>query len=388
MDSAKKQVEQPGAQPRLYTTPETAMVAMKRAEDAKWNVLFPQDGVHFIPELHALSLRVVTINPDPQHREVYEPMGSKGRYALTKHSLDKIASAANVSWQPTQRVDDGRDPHYVEVVATGTYRTLDGDYRGISARKAIDLRDGAAELEKMRDKPAQVAEYRKHIIRHAEAKARNAALREAFSIKGTYHPEELRRPFIVPKLVFTGRSEDPEVRKLVATMMAQQAIVGVTQLFGAPAAARPMLQAVPPPPVGFATNQDDEDDEPAPSAPAPRVVTRAAREEVPDVADFGPPAESWRSAPPPPEPPPPRSAPAPQRSTPPAAGRSDLPTSMRFGTCAGIPLDELESKDLAWYEQALSRSLEDPSKARYRASTERDLAAVCAELARRDGEGR
>ena len=63
-------------------------------------------------------------------------------------------------------------------------------------------------------KENQIQEMRAYILEHAESKARNRAIRQALALKGKYTEDELRRPFVVPALVETGRCDDSELRKL------------------------------------------------------------------------------------------------------------------------------------------------------------------------------
>ncbi len=51
-----------------------------------------------------------------------------------------------------------------------------------------------------------------------------------------------------------------------------------------------------------------------------------------------------------------------------------------FGKNQGQPLAALIDKDLQWLQGALQTSISDPSKAKYAAKNQKDLAAVTAEL--------
>lgn len=60
---------------------------------------------------------------------------------------------------------------------------------------------------------------------------------------------------------------------------------------------------------------------------------------------------------------------------------------MRFGRAKGTRFEDAEGADLAWYSEALQKSIENPSKSEYRAGNERDLAAIRAVQAKRAGGG-
>ena len=55
-----------------------------------------------------------------------------------------------------------------------------------------------------------------------------------------------------------------------------------------------------------------------------------------------------------------------------------------FGRQKGQPISGAESRDLEWYRQALQKSIDDPSKARWIEQNQTVLDAIEAELARRN----
>jgi hypothetical protein len=66
---------------------------------------------------------------------------------------------------------------------------------------------------------------------------------------------------------------------------------------------------------------------------------------------------------------------------PPIAGSG--PCAPPFGKNAGQPLSQLEVRDLRWYADCLARSIDDVTKAKYRAKNEALLAEIHAEMGRR-----
>lgn len=245
-----------------------------------YNVLMPQSHLDFIPEGYAVSVRTVRIDPDKDHGDVYPIPGAGGKVALSKVALDKLSAAGGINWYPTRRLDDGSDPRYCHVEVVGVYQEFDGSARVISATKELDLRDGSPtclELEriaakKQRSADDQISQMRMHILSHAESKARNRAIRMAFAIRSSYSPDEVARPFIIPKLVFTGESEDPELRREFAKMRAQQAMIASGILYGGA-------------PGGGGIQQPPR---PLPEQPEPRMLNAPPVGAVPaDPEDFG-----------------------------------------------------------------------------------------------------
>ncbi len=232
------------------------LAAAMDAMAATCNVLTPVSRVAAVPQGHAVTLSVVTIDPE---QETYSVDG--GKRALSKSALDKVAAAAGITWDPRQsgRLDDRSDPHYCHFRAVGTLKDLDGSERTISGECEMDLRDGSPTVSEMerqakskgRDATGQVSQIRAFILRHAESKAKNRAIRQGLGVRSSYKPEDLARPFVAPKLVFTGDFGDPEINRGVAVMMAAKALgfdgaTAAAALFGPPRPGVTTAEALPP----------------------------------------------------------------------------------------------------------------------------------------------
>ena len=251
----------------------------------RFNILFPVMKPDLIPAMHAIALRRVAIDnrtdlvTDGNYKKAVSADlywdKKLGQFGLTKIVLDKISAAGGVSWHPafTGRVDDGSHGHFRAYRACAICKNLDGTPRLITAHKVLDLRDGAP--HGMSD--AQLGQARLHIDAICESKAMNRAIRKFAFIKGSYTAEELKRPFIVAALVFTGElppNAPPALQAEVARAMVAQSTSAVAALFG-PGAGVPSVQIedgariISPSPIGTVASpltQDDGDpaDEPMP----------------------------------------------------------------------------------------------------------------------------
>jgi len=222
------------------------------------------------------SVNVAAVNIDPS-QDTYTPPGSRER-ALKGSALLRLAAAAGVTWIPAQsgRLDDGSDPLYARYRATGAVKDADGTARLESREKEIDLRPTSPTRENMRRqaetrvrkaeaerKPTGTveAELKKaveqaaeHIAAMAESKAKNRVIRALLGVKATMNDDELRKPFVALKPVFTGEFGDPELNREVALMLtAHEAGMDVAQLFGRRALAQNHIDLrgpaqLPPPP--------------------------------------------------------------------------------------------------------------------------------------------
>lgn len=234
----------------------------------RFNVCFPVMKPDIIPPMYAVALRPVSIDGrlkddgKPVSSDVYLD-GRNKKYGLTKLALDKIAAAAGLSWHPayTGRVDDNSDPLFRTYRACGVVTNLDGTPRLITAHKTLDLRDGAPHGMTA----DQLREARKHIDALCESKAMNRVIRKYAFIKGLYEKDELKRPFIIAALVFTGETDDPELKREVVKAMVQRATGANVNLFGPAPSTGGLIedlgQRTPPPPVGLTHDPDDDGDD-------------------------------------------------------------------------------------------------------------------------------
>lgn len=343
-----------------------------------YHLVSPATECGALPEGCEVALSSVQIDVD---NETYDVGG--GKRGLAKPALDKIASAAGVSWDARQsgRLDNGSDHHYVTFQAVATLRHFDGTEIQIIGTKEMDLRDGSAQVEALweryraakiafdkgtsrakwppKEPTAQIREMRLHILAHAESKAKLRATR-SIGIRASYTAEELRRPFMVAKLMFTGRTDDPELRRIFAEKRADAMLGGMRALYGsapAPTTPAPARAYLPPPPVG-STHVDDDDDD---------VVEVAAIQAPPPAAALPTPVPATS----------PKASPQP-------SGEAFL---VPFGNDKGRPITEVGDRTLDFLISAFEKSIDDPEKARFRANNERALAAVRAEIARRDAGG-
>lgn len=244
---------------------------------SQFNLVTPATTCAHVPEGFDVQMSAVVV----EQADTYDPGG--GKVALNKTALNRIAAAAGVSWDPTRsgRLDDGRDPHYCHYRAVGVYRHFDGTPVVIQGEKVMDLRDGSAALQGVRD--GEVKMQRKFILEHAETKARLRAIR-SMGVRTAYSRDDIKKPFVVARLAFTGRTEDAELRRDFARMSAAAALGAGSALYGQPApqalpapAGDPELGSLPAPPLDAAQPDLDEDERPGAPQSDPDPVVPAGR---------------------------------------------------------------------------------------------------------------
>lgn len=212
---------------------------------ATFNVVSPATVCGSLPAGCEVAISTIQIEPvkdgEFSNGETYNLSGKIG---LGKVALDRIAGAAGVSWDPTMsgRLDDGSDPHYCHYRAVGIVRLFDGQLRTLTGEVEIDARDGSPQIDEIvtkakngkngpRDPSSQILELRKFILRHAESKAKNRAIR-SLGVQTSYKRDELAKPFAVARVMFTGRTEDPELSRIFAGKIADSFLQSSAQLYG------------------------------------------------------------------------------------------------------------------------------------------------------------
>ncbi len=220
------------------------------------HLITPQTVVGALPPGFGIALSVVWVDVDNETYGI--PSKDADKRGLDKIALAKIAAAAGVDWDPelSRRMDNHSHPHYCHWKAVAYVKNFDGSVRTEPGNVEIDLRDGSEEAAKASEKELPI--QRKFIMRNAESKAMNRAIRR-LGVQTSYTREQLRsKPFVVCRLMYTGQSDDPEIRKMLAEKAFDNHHRSRTALYGAPTArALPQHTAHAPPPVGSVAPDDD-----------------------------------------------------------------------------------------------------------------------------------
>lgn len=213
------------------------VVDLTKYDQSKFNVLVPTAKLEQISPFHALRVEEVRINPNPDGGDIYK-VGSReaGKkfedlYGLTKPAILRLANAAGIvwNWAETRVLQASRD--YVLYQAVGAVRKPSGEWIPVKATKEIDLAVIEEELRDQFEKKAakekkdkawvelqvkaNLIQWRKNKLMRAETGAMLRVVRALLSLKHQYTVDELKKPFIVPRVDFSPDYRDPQVRKMV-----------------------------------------------------------------------------------------------------------------------------------------------------------------------------
>ena len=199
------------------------------------NLILPVTAVDAVPAGYRLAMSAVL----PTSAEVYKNTQSQRRegqppvFSMHRPLLDRIANAAGLSCVPElcQRVDRGSDPFYVRCQAAGKLRGMDGADHVYVATRSLDLNDGSpAVLDLLASASSaavgekQLRRTRAFISEHCETKAWSRLVRRVLGLRHEYTAEELAKPFVAGRLVWTGDFGDPETNRAVALLTASKAL--------------------------------------------------------------------------------------------------------------------------------------------------------------------
>lgn len=234
------------------------IVQLNKFPPDKYNVLVPVTTMQVASNLQRITVSEVQLdirqnqdNKGPSKDIYFER--SSGAFAITKVGGMKLAAAANISIVDTtpertegcQRCIEmaratgqprvcGNCEHVHDVAVTVTIRVPEpsGGFRLMKATKEIDCTLEAAGM----DGGVNSKRYQRflpHRTAIAESKAFMRAIRAALGLAGTYQYDDLRKPFVVARVV--PNLEAPEIKQALAGSYLQS----MGMLFEMPEAATP-----------------------------------------------------------------------------------------------------------------------------------------------------
>ena len=297
-----------------FSSPSEATARLRRAAEVA-HLITPARQVGMVPDGTAVSLSMVLVDPK---RDTY--VQANGEHALLKPTLDRICLAAGIDWDPhaSGRIDDAKDALYFHFRYAGTIKQLDGREQTLLAHTEFDLRPGsearadlyARQLQKTRERIAksgeravteveierrareatekQIRELVAHAMRLVDSKCKNAAIR-SLGLRQTYTLQELDKPFVVARLAWTGRSNDPATQQLFNRMTAESFLGSRRRLYGT-APTEPDVIDVPASRARVTTPEEP----PPPDDPEPGAEPADAAQDAPGAAapqDEAPPEE-------------------------------------------------------------------------------------------------
>jgi hypothetical protein len=233
--------------------------ALAQAKKDKCNILTPAITTEGLTPLHAVTVEQLELSPDPKQGDVYPH--DKGKMIIHKQGLEKLSNLAGIEMIKTVRTDNGSDRQYISYQAGGFIRKADGSVVMAVKTYGMDFEVIEEEvLEMYQDKMKkwckdkgdnqwpnnlhenqrqdyindksrkEVRRRRKFKDQLCESGAQARVKRDLLGLKTFYTPDELKRPFVVVRVVLKPDYEDPQIKM----MLTQAAISAQGQVFGIP----------------------------------------------------------------------------------------------------------------------------------------------------------
>jgi len=138
----------------------------------------------------------------------------------------------------------------------------------VSGEVEMDMRDGSPQIVAMKSRASsqkgfesQLRDTRLFLLRHAETKAKLRAIAD-MGVKRSYTAAELRKPFAVARLMWTGETDDPELKKEAFRMQHEKMVGASSALYGdddaTTPAKLPKFEGHEAPPVGEVADDDGD----------------------------------------------------------------------------------------------------------------------------------
>lgn len=183
----------------------------KRLEDLRADCHLVTPAEHFDVLAPGWAVSVTFVRVDAKDRREAIPSEDEQALVLSAKKMQEIGRAAGIDWDPKEsgRKGDTSHPHYVEFVAVGFDRGVDGTKRRCVGEVALDLRDGAEEAKRRaeralasgRDPGVELGHDRRFLHRTAETQAQARAVANGLGLRRSWTPEELAKPFAIVRMV-------------------------------------------------------------------------------------------------------------------------------------------------------------------------------------------
>jgi len=234
--------------------------SIKDYESKGYNILLPSQSLQRISEFHDVSWEVVklSVDDDAYPQDNYDRSKAK-EFSLNKVGLMKLSHGAGIAFDPagTRRIDPMNNRDYVAFQALGRMQKSDGQWIYFTSSADMDMEVEEADLRALYEKKArrltkgfganqrdatdeeklnyieqmvrqELLRKRKFKVPLTETKAVLRVIRGLLAIKSVYKKEELQKPFVVPRIVFSPDLSDPEIRRV----MLMTGIKAIEQTYG------------------------------------------------------------------------------------------------------------------------------------------------------------
>ena len=193
---------------------------------ARYNRLSPIQTIRMPSDLFVPIVQVVQLDPADREGKSPDHYSSRdtppGHRALTARGLNKVSTAASVSFYDERRTDDGKDPDVMAVSIMAAMLLPSGQRVTAPGSQLINIKTWFGPSTSA----PEIAKFRKQFYAHVSTRAKNRAIRGLLSLRSAYPDADIVKPFAVFSIV--PNMNHPEVRARIIEAMAPS----VAQLYG------------------------------------------------------------------------------------------------------------------------------------------------------------
>lgn len=230
--------------PTQAATPNSAVVVATQAAvvnldefpEAKFNRLIPTQTIRIPSDLLVPVVQIVQLDWEADtYKSNDVPAGHR---AVGARGLNKLVTAAGVSFFDEHREDDGSDPDVIRVSVMASMLLPTGQRITAPGVKQVNLNNLTWAS------PAQRAKYKSFFYEQVSTRARNRAIRALLSLRASYPEAEIRKPFAV--VSYAPNMDHPAIRERMLDSVAPRPIAALygpeTKALGAGEAVQELRQ--------------------------------------------------------------------------------------------------------------------------------------------------
>jgi len=241
-----------------------------------FNVLFSESVFEMVPPIYRPMIGMVVIDLSG---ETYAIPGSQDR-GLSKVAISKIGNERGLSFEAPIQVSPHSDVNNYEFCSFALGRAYDGNFQRVPGTAhwhwevALDKNERIGIKKGEKDPKAyalrRTREERDYAAERTATRSMLSAARFFCSLKTSYTVEEVKKPFLVAKLV--PNTDDPAIH----AAMVQNAVLGVQMLYPAAPLPAELVAALPVEVAPDLPNGDENQEEPQattdPQNPEPQAT--------------------------------------------------------------------------------------------------------------------
>jgi hypothetical protein len=247
----------------------------------QFNRLIPTQTIRMPSDLFVPVVQVVQLEPADREGKSPDHYSSRdvppNHRAPTARGINKLVTAAGVSFFDERRLDDGTDPDVMGVTVIAAMLLPTGQRVTAPGSQMINLKTWFGSATSDNEK----AKFRKQFYAHVSTRARNRAARAILSLRASYPDREISKPFAVVSYAPNLNHPAVQARFIDAMVPALEAGFGPSRAEQAQLGSGPAMTVLPEAPEDDGTGEGGSDGQTEAAVPSWAGTKAAAPAESP-----------------------------------------------------------------------------------------------------------